>query len=47
MREVYFETDNAILQFFFDDVVDRLPYYESTLGTACLAPAYFPSQIPI
>ena len=34
MREVYFETDNAILRFYYDDVVESLPYYESTLGTA-------------
>jgi hypothetical protein len=34
MREVYFETENAILRFYYDDVVERLPYYESTLGTA-------------
>jgi len=33
MKEVCFETDNAILRFFSDDVVKRLPYYESTLGT--------------
>ena len=34
MREVYFETENAILRFFHDDVVEILPYYESTLGTS-------------
>ena len=34
MREVYFETDNAILRFCYGDVVEILPYYESTLGTA-------------
>jgi hypothetical protein len=34
MREVYFETENAILRFYYDDVVERLPYYESTFGTA-------------
>jgi len=33
MREVYFETENAILRFSHDDVVERLPYYESTLGS--------------
>jgi hypothetical protein len=33
MREVYLETENAILRFYYDDVVERLPYYESTLGT--------------
>jgi len=34
MREVFFETDNAILKFYYDDVLERLPYYESTLGAA-------------
>ena len=34
MREVYFETENAILRFYYDDVVERLPYYESAIGTA-------------
>ena len=34
MREVYFETENAIFRFYCDDVVEILPYYESTLGTA-------------
>ena len=34
MREVYFEMENAILRFSYDDVVERLPYYESTLGTS-------------
>jgi hypothetical protein len=34
MREVYFETENAILRFYYADVVERLPNYESTLGTA-------------
>ena len=33
MRIVYFETENAILRFYYDDVVERLPYYESTLPT--------------
>lgn len=33
MREVYFETESAILRFYYDDVVERLPYYESTLGS--------------
>jgi hypothetical protein len=33
MREVYFETENAILRFYYSEVVERLPYYESTLGT--------------
>jgi hypothetical protein len=33
MREVYFETENAILRFSHDDVVERLPYYESALDT--------------
>jgi len=32
MKEVYFETENAILGFYYDDVVERLPYYESSLG---------------
>jgi hypothetical protein len=32
MIEVYFETETAILRFYYDDVVERLPYYESTLG---------------
>jgi hypothetical protein len=34
MREVYFETYNAIFRFSYDDAVETLPYYESTLGTA-------------
>ena len=34
MREVYFETETAILRFYYDDVVERLPYYESAFGTA-------------
>ena len=34
MRKVYFQTENAILRFDYDDVVDRLPYYESAIGTA-------------
>jgi hypothetical protein len=33
MREVYFETENAILRFYYGDLVQRLVYYESTLGT--------------
>jgi hypothetical protein len=33
MRQVYFETESAIFRFYHDDVVERLPYYESTLGT--------------
>jgi hypothetical protein len=33
MREVYFETENAILRFSHGDVVERLPYYESALDT--------------
>jgi hypothetical protein len=33
MKEVYFETENAILRFSHDDVVERLPNYESTLDT--------------
>jgi hypothetical protein len=33
MRDVYFETDNAIFRFYYDDVVERPLYYESTLGT--------------
>lgn len=33
MREVYFETDTAIFRFYHDDVVGRLSYYESTLGS--------------
>jgi hypothetical protein len=32
MKEVYFETENAILRFYYDDVVETLPYYESTFG---------------
>jgi hypothetical protein len=32
MREVYLETENATLRFSYDDVVERLPYYESTFG---------------
>jgi hypothetical protein len=34
MREVYFETETAIIQFSYDNVVERLPYYESGIGTA-------------
>ena len=34
MRIVYFETENAIFRFYYDDVVERLPYYESAFGTA-------------
>ena len=34
MREVYFETENAILRFYYEDVAERLPYYESAIGTA-------------
>ena len=34
MRKVYFETENAILRFDYDDVVEKLPYYESAIGTA-------------
>ena len=34
MRIVYFETDNAILQFDYGDVIEKLPYYESVIGTA-------------
>jgi hypothetical protein len=33
MKEVYFETENAILRFSYDDVVERVPYYESTPDT--------------
>jgi hypothetical protein len=33
MREVYFETENAILRFYDDDLVERLHYYESTLDS--------------
>ena len=33
MKEVYFETERAILRFSHDNVVERLPYFESTLGT--------------
>jgi len=33
MREVYFETENGILRFYYDDVVEKLSYYESTFGT--------------
>jgi hypothetical protein len=32
MRETYFETENAIFQFYYADVVERLSYFESTLG---------------
>ena len=31
MKEVSFETENAILRFSHDDVVERLPYFESNL----------------
>jgi hypothetical protein len=31
MKEVYLETENAILRFSHGDVVERLPYFESTL----------------
>ena len=31
MKEVFFETENAILRFSHDDVVERLPYLESNL----------------
>jgi hypothetical protein len=31
MKEVYFETEDAILRFSHDDVVERLPYFESNL----------------
>ena len=34
MKEVYFETENAIFRFYYDDVVERPPYYESTFGAA-------------
>jgi hypothetical protein len=34
MREVYFETENAILRFHCEDAVETPPYYESTLSTA-------------
>jgi hypothetical protein len=33
MTEVYFETENSILRFSYDDVVDRLPCYLSSLPT--------------
>jgi hypothetical protein len=33
MREVYFETDNSIFRFYYDDVVERLLYDESESGT--------------
>jgi hypothetical protein len=33
MREVYFDPENAILRFYYDDIVEMLPYYESTLGS--------------
>jgi len=32
MTQVYFETENAILRFSYDDVVEKLPYFESTIG---------------
>ena len=32
MRKVYFETENAILRFDYDDVVEKLPYYKSVFG---------------
>jgi hypothetical protein len=47
MREVYFETDNAILRFHYDDVVEKLPNYESTLPkaeAATLRDLLFPSD---
>jgi len=34
MREVYFESENAIPRVSYDDVVERLSYFESTIGTA-------------
>jgi hypothetical protein len=34
MREVYFETETAILRVSHNDLVEILPYYESTLGTS-------------
>jgi len=33
MREVYFDTETTIFRFCHDDVVGRLSYYESTLGS--------------
>jgi len=30
MKKVYFESENAILRFSYDDVVERLTHYEST-----------------
>lgn len=32
MRKVYFETDEAILRFRYEDVIERLPCYESAIG---------------
>jgi len=32
MREVHFEMENAIFRFYYDDAIERLPHYESTLG---------------
>ena len=34
MRAVYFETENAILRVDYDDIVEKVPYYESVIGTA-------------
>ncbi len=33
MREVHFEMENAIFRFYYDDVIERLPHYESAFGT--------------
>ena len=33
MREVYFETENPMFRFYYDDVVERLPNYEPAFGT--------------
>jgi hypothetical protein len=33
MKDVYFETQNAILRSPYDEVVEKLPYYESTPDT--------------
>jgi hypothetical protein len=45
MRKLYFETDYAIFRFPHDDVVERLPYYESSIGmTEATTMRYLVSQ---